>query len=105
MGEVLERPNAAVRPHAGDEVGRDPAAVESLRSLIGDRLECFRQVRLLDDGADFGNAAVRSQKCLRRIGRALQYLPLVADASLQTGIQRKAIACQTNGGLQILLQR
>jgi len=26
VGEVVERPNAAVRAHAGHEIGRDPAA-------------------------------------------------------------------------------
>ena len=105
MGKILERPDAAVGTYSGDEVGRDPARIESLRAPIGDRLQCFRQVRLLDDDAHLGNAAVRGQKLLRRIGGVLQHLPLVANTSLQAGIQRKAVAGQTNCGPQVLLQR
>ncbi len=91
--KILQGPNAAVRPHAGHQIRRDPARIETLGALIRDGLEGTRQVRLLDDGAHLRNTAVRAQEGLGRIRGTLQDLLLIANAPLQARIQRKTLAC------------
>ncbi len=102
--KIREGPNAAVRAHAGHEIRRDAARVESLRALIRNGLQSIRQVRLLDEGAHLRNVAVRGQEARAASGERSKHLPLVANTPLQARIQRKAVACQTNRRLQAALQ-
>jgi len=101
--KILQRPDAAVRPYAGDQIRRDPARVETLRALIRNGFQGVRQIRLLDHGAYVGNPAVRGQEGFRASGERSRTSACSAMPPAGAHTAEKPLAREADRGLQALL--
>ena len=104
VSQVRFGPVAAELAHAGDELLRECALVETVGALARQQLEAGREIRLPDDVADRRHFAV-DQEHARGVRRLEKRVLLEVHAAAQALIQRKSIARELDGRRQAHRQR